>query len=228
MEKATLVIAVIIFFLRLILEGEKQYRHQRRWRQVSLTGRLLYGVLVIAICFAAWGIGELYNNWYYEEGPAPYASVEAAAADGCVVIEGLGTFLDGEENWEEFLRYSQKGLAAAAPIAFSTGSAVTVVDQLYFDGVLYHYTDNTPYIHQDSVTEAYPYLLFLVKVPDPEAGERYSRMESWVLTDKPDLTLDELPQIEYEEATGKVSSGYRARRLTLYYEWLPEEKLFGP
>ena len=223
MEDFEIILGIFCASVAAALGAGRRYRSMKRWGRISPLGRLLYGLLVAVVCLIAWGVSELYNGWYYEEAPAPYPSVEAAAADGCVVIENLGTFLAGEEHWEEFLRYSQEGLPAVIQVAKSNGTSVSVVDRLYFDGALYHYTQNTKYIHQDSVTESYPYLVFLIEEPDPEAGENYSRMESWVLSDQKDLTPEELPQMLYEPEEGS-----RAKRLTLYYEWLPEEKLFGP
>lgn len=193
-------VTVFLGILFLIFEVSGQYRRSRRRRRMSFGGYVL--VISIFLIFSAviYFCYGLWYDWYWEKGPAIYADVNAAAADGCVVIS-IEQPVAGAENWEDFLAKTQMGQAAQISIAHSEGDAVYAVDVLIYDGVLYHYTKNSPYLHRASTVQTYPYLLRLSHDPN----DLYESKISWVLTDKADLTVQELPEILYGDAQSYIA-----------------------
>ena len=222
-EKWEIVLAVLGFLVTLFLKADRAVRRQRFWNRVGPGGALLYSGLVLGIVGVVFAGSRIYHNWYYETGPAPYGSIGAAVEDGCVVVQSYGGILYGEENWESFLSYERKGVPNTVRIAVYDAGAIRVVNDLLYDGKQYHYTINTRYIHQDSETTVYPYLLYLVYEPLSEEGREYTLREFWVLTEDPDLTAREMDSLEYI-----LNEEYATHRLICETEWLPENKIFSP
>lgn len=210
---AVVIGVVVLLSLRVSYEN----RRNRRWESVPIRYQLLYLVIVVTICGVFWFFSQKWNDWYYEKAPVPYASVEAAAADGCLVVQAMSGIMDGEENWEAFLQSAKAMQPTEISIAIHDGGAVQNVNTLAYDGLLYHYTVNTRYIHQDSKTETYPFLLCLTYEPPAEENAMYVRQVTWVLTDNPNLTGQELANRIYGTETE-----YTVRTLIEENEWLSE------
>lgn len=186
--------AVVLGIFFIIGKVESRHRYDRRHGRMSFGGYVLVISVFAVFVLIVHGIYSLWYDWHWEKGPPVYASAEAAAAD-CCVVNASGQPVDGQTHWEDFLQHTQNNQTARLLLARSDGGAVYVVDELFYDGVLYHYTQNTPYLHQDGSYHIYPYLVCLTYAPT----DLYSRKISWVLTDKADLTVDELPGILYAE-----------------------------
>ena len=154
----------------------------------------------VAFCVLISFASHWWKAWYIAPNGPYYVSAEAAAADGCVVILQPELMLDGEEHWADFLQSVNMGLPDFLRLAMVNGE-IRQVDELVFDGVGYSYVDRKPFKHHKEETESYPYLLNLSSDPDPAKG-------MWVLTDKADLTRDEL-----ERTMGDPRRGYEYRLL---------------
>lgn len=222
-ENWEIVLAVLGFLATLFLETNRMIRRQRFWSRLSFAGVLFYGGLILGIAGVVFAGSRMYHKWYYKTGPAPYSSIEAAAGDGCVVIQSFGGIMDGQENWEDFLRYEREGIPAAVRIAIHDTGAIQVVNDLFYDGQHYHYTRNTNYIHQSSETIIYPYLLYLIYEPAPKEDKNYTRREYWVLTENPDLNAGEMDSMEYV-----LDDEYSSHSLICETDWIPENKIFNP
>lgn len=210
-------ICVVIAGICLLVSGVsfEHQKNQRFWRSATFGYQLLYLLLIIVVVGAVALGHRLWQRWYYETGPQPYASAEAAAADGCMVIQSPGTPLAGQEHWEAFLSDCQTFQEAAVRIAVYDGGGVRNVNELRYDGYRYHYTIHPPYIHQRSETETYPLLLHLFYAPAEEEAMLYSSRETWVLTDDPALTGEKLAQL-----TSDQKATLRARELIVITQWL--------
>lgn len=209
-------VAVVIggIILLLLLSEHEKNKTRRFWGDTPIRAQLLYLVLVFVVIGIVWFFSDLWRAWYYEEGPRPYASVEAAAEDGCVVL-GWDGIIAGREHWEEFLLRAESWQPAQISITHTDGGSVDVVHVLRFDGILYHYTKNTRYIHQDSESQTYPFLLCLTYEPPEE--DLYSKKVTWVLTDKPDLTAE-----EQHWAFADEEKDYSLETLLAEYHWLTQ------
>lgn len=184
-------IAGIIGVLALLVSHAdfERNRSRRIWGSTPVAAQLVFLGISCAIIGVIWFVSNLWQDWYYTEAPPPYASIEAAAEDGCVVL-GWDGIIAGREHWEDFLDQAEHHHAAQISIAHSEGSSVNVVHVLFFDGSVYHYTKNTRYLHQKSQQQTYPYLLCLT-YEQPEVTDTDFQTVTWVLTDKADLTAEE-------------------------------------
>lgn len=209
---AVVLVAIVLLASRVSYENR---RAQRFWSGAPFWVQLAYLGLIILIVAVVWVVHGIYRDWYYEEAPMAYASAEAAAADGCVVVQGSGELLAGKENWEEFLRQKETGTAAVS-LAVYNGGRVQVVHQLYFDGYLCYYTRGTPYLRQKGGTETYPFLLQLSYDAPERDADRYTQRSLWVLTDKYDLTGEEWAGRSYG-----MEYDYTAVVLFTETQWLP-------
>lgn len=212
---AGVTVVIAAFILLLQLAEYESNKTRRFWGDTPIRAQLLYLVLVFAVIGIVWFFSDIWRDWYYEEGPRPYASVEAAAEDGCVVLAWNG-IVAGREHWEEFLACAESWQPAQISIAHSDGGAVGVVHELRFDGFAYHYTENTRFLHQDSQQQTYPYLLCLTYKP-PENKDTYSQKVTWVLTDKADLTAE-----EQHWAFADENKDYSLETILTEYHWLTE------
>lgn len=215
--------AILCFIVGLLLTAGRAVRRERFWRQVPMRYQLLYFALIFVICGIVYYVSSLWHDWYYEKSPARYASVEIALANDCVIVQSFGECMDGEENWEAFLASTRAAEPSTLSFAIHDAGAIQVVHDLYFDGVLYHYTVNTSYTHQDSETYIYPFLRQLIYEPSAEESASFTKRETWVLTDKADLTVEEYNQRFYD-----ADKEYRYATLIEFTDWIPENKLFDP
>ena len=149
-----------------------------------------------------------------EEIPAPYATVEAAVADGCIVVNAPGFLEGGEDRWQQFFSLTNMGVPDSISIAVWGGGEARNVNALFYDGDNYHYTVQSRLKHRESTMKSYPYLLHLRYEPAPEAGRSYLWKESYVLTDKADLTGEEAA----EELHG-TEYDFTVCELICAYEW---------
>ena len=218
-----ILLAILGFCITVYFRAGRMIRSNRFWSKLSFTGVLFYSGIILAVTGLIYGGSRMYRNWYYELGPVPYDTIEAAAQDGCVVIQPLGGIMDGEENWEQFLRYERKGVAAIVRIAVHDGGTVNTVNELLYDGQQYHYTRNTRYIHQKAKTDTYPSLLNLVYQPTPEEEKNYTRREFWMLTEDTSMTAAEADSFLYA-----ADERYASHCLICETDWIPENKIFSP
>ena len=105
---------------------------------------------------------------------------------------------------------------AAIQLAVSDGGSLTVVHQLYFDGYLFYFTPGSPYLRQTEETQSYPFLMCLSWEPSDWEANLYSNRTAWILTDKADLTGEEVASHLYG-----MEYDYRMRKLISQTQWLP-------
>lgn len=192
-EKWGLVPAGIIFTLLLVtyilFEGNRQYRRQRFWSQLSLTGKLLYIGFVLGLAAVIVFGARTWKQWKYQKGPLPYTTIDAALADGCLVVQAPGSLIHGKENFEEFLNECKRENHASLTIAIHDGGSIVRVDTLAYDGILYWYTADAGYIHQEPVEHMFSYLIHDVHAP--EDNDLYISREVWLLTDNADVSYED-------------------------------------
>ena len=187
-ELGYVLILPLYFVLRFLVFSRKD--------QLSRGVRAAVMAAWIAFCVVIVGASYWWKAWYIQPNEVCYASAEAAAAEGCAVIRLPNLLWDGEENWADFTQSVNMGLPDFLSLAMLDGE-IRQVDELIYDGVGYAYIDRKPFKHHKEETEQYPYLLNLSSSSDPNRG-------MWVLTDKPDLTREELERTKDDDRRGYV------------------------
>lgn len=192
-------------------------RAQRWMSRLRMREQALIIGAWLAFCGVLFWVSHLWYEWYTEPAPAPYATMEEAAADGCVVINAPGILEDGEERWEQFFFRTGKGLPDYLRIAIWDGGEAQNVNELLFDGTQYHYTITPRLKHRDKTTVTYPYLLLVRYEPPEEENALYLWRETYVLTDKADLTGE-----EYAKMLLYPERDFQAHGLIMETQWRPE------
>lgn len=206
------ILGIVLFCIQVHYENR---RNARFWGNAPLWAQIAYLGLILVIIAAAWFGSNLYRDWYYEEVPPAYPNAEAAVSAGCVAVNSSGELLAGFENWEAFLEQRNTG-PAAVQLAVSDGGGIRVVHQLYFDGYLLYFTPGSPYLRQKEDTQVYPFLLCLSWEPSEWEASLYSSRTAWILTDKAELTGEEVAGRLYG-----MEYDYRMHKLISQTQWLP-------
>lgn len=211
------------FLLLIAFGGLAVFRRTMgRWRrEYGIKGELVVFAVWLVFCGGLFYASHLWHEWYTEPIPAPYPTAEAAAADGCAVIQWPEQLYEGEEHWAAFLQSVEIKLPDTLRLAIMDGGQILRVDELLYDGERYHYIRASQFANRRGETETYPYLLRLDYTPPAEEDALYLQKEMYVLTDKPDLTGDELVRTYYDKYRD-----YTVLELVTYTEWKPEDKLF--
>ena len=179
--------AVVVGFLLFVGVVDFEVQKQKRiWGSSPGLSQLLYILLVAVILGAVWFVHGLWEDWHSEMGPPFYTGAEAAEADGCVVIRPWREIDGGQEHWEAFLQQVEERKPASVRLALLDGGVISQIHEITCDGLMFHCTKHTRYLHRETETESYA---FLLKIPDTWGGYEYT---SWVLTDTPDLTGEAL------------------------------------
>ncbi len=205
----TVVIFLGLGFPLLLLELRARARFGRWFRSLRLREQALLVVLYLAV----WGCVFLGMYLWQERqstpAPAPYATMEEAEAAGCVVIREPGFLELGADKWQAFYRRVSHGMADVVSIAAWDGGEAQRVKTLVYDGEDFHYTIPSTRKYGKAITMEYPYLLLVRH--EPQDGESlYLWKESYVLTDKADLTGEELAAWD---------GSFRAETLIFMVEW---------
>ena len=191
-----------------------RYRYRKWVSKLRYREQLLLSLIGAAIAGAIIGGRYLYQQWYYEPAPAPYATMDQAETDGCIIIRSPFFLERGRERWEDFCTTTGYGLPDRVSIAVWDGGECQVVNHIFFDGEAYHYDTHNGLLHSDRETVSYPYLLHLTYEPGPDSSELYSYVESYVLTDKADLTGE-----EYAHRIVGSDTGFRYACIVADYTW---------
>jgi len=213
-EKWGLIPAGIIFGLLLVIyilfEGDREYRRQRFWSRLSLPGKLLYVGAVLGLAAVIVLGVRTWKQWKYQKGPLSYITVEAALADGCMVVQAPGSLIDGKENFEAFLDECKSDNHASLTIAVQDGGSIVRVDTLTYDGFLYLYTVDVGYLHQDPEDHIYSYLIH--DEHTPEDHELYASREVWMLADNANAS--------YEDTLVTTDTQFTYQIIFMETEWL--------
>lgn len=214
MEKFKSVLTVLWWILLFCGTIYFRYRRIQRASKRRTRENILIGGFVLVLAAVIIGCFSLWHNWYYTPAPAPYETMDQAEADGCIIVRSPGLLERGQERWEKFYGMTNFGIPDTISIAVWDAGKSQVVNTLLYDGALYHYTTHNGLLHHDSTTETYPYLLHLRYEPGPDEDKIYHWKESYVLTDKADLTGEELAEQLYGE-----NASFRAVEIISNYEW---------
>jgi len=214
MEKIKSVLTVLWWILLFCGTVAFRYRQIQRANKRRTRENLLIGGFMLLLAAIITGCFSLWRSWYYTPAPTPYATMDEAEADGCIVINAPHFLELGRERWEQFFGMTNFGIPDNIKIAVWDGGEAQVVNTILYDGEQYHYTANNGLKHSDSVTTSYPYLLHLRHEPGPEENMMYHWKESYILTDKADLT-----GAEYEARWLEGSPSFRWVEIIADYQW---------
>lgn len=205
---------LLISIFGVAFRGYRQYRISKYLSRLRMREQLLlFGMGLAVFGLLCWGENR-WREWRMEEIPAPYATMEAAVADGCIVVNAPGFLEGGEERWNQFFSLTNMGVPDGLSIAVWDGGEAQNVNGLFYDGEYYHYTVQSRFKHRESTTERYPYLLHLRYEPPADADKLYCWKESYVLTDKADLTGEEAAEMLYG-----TEYDFTVCELICTYEW---------
>lgn len=203
------IICVLLLVINILFEGNRQYRRGRFWSQLSLTGKLLYiGAILGLVAVILLGT-RAWKQWEYQKGPLPYATIDAALADGCMVVQASGTLIDGKDNFEKFLDECKREHQTSLTIAVYDDGSIVRVDTLAYDGILYWYTMDAGYLHQEPIEYLFSHLIYDVHIP--EDNDLYVSREVLLLADNADVS--------YEDTVLTAESGFSYLIIFMETEW---------
>ena len=203
------IICVLLLVINILLEGNRQYRRGRFWSQLSLTGKLLYIGAILGLAVVIVFVPRVWTQWKYQKGPLPYATIDAALSDGCMVVQASGNLIDGKDHFDEFLDECKRENQASLTISVYDGGSIVRVDTLAYDGILYWYTMDAGYLHQESIEYLFSHLVYDVHIP--EDNDLYVSREVWLLADNADVS--------YEDTLLTAESGFSYQIIFMETEW---------
>jgi len=214
MEKFKSVLTILWWILLFCGTVAFRYRRIQRASKRRTRENLLIGGFVLLLAAVMIGCFSLWRSWYYTPAPAPYATMDQAEADGCIVINAPHFLERGRERWERFFGMTNFGIPDTIQIAVWDGGEAQVVNTILYDGEQYHYTTHNGLKHSDSVTTSYPYLLHLRYEPAADDAALFHWKESYILTDKADLTGE-----EFANRWQDGSLSFRFVEVVADYDW---------
>ena len=198
-------LAIYIFF-----EGNRQYRRQRFWSRLSPTGKLIYIGTILGLAAVIVFGARAWNQWKYQKFPLPYTTVDAALDNGCMVVQASGSLIDGKDAFEAFVIECEENNQASLEIAVYDGGSIVRLDTLIYDGILYWYTSDAGYLHQEPVEQIFPFLIH--ETYTPEDNDLYRTREVWLLADSADIS--------YEATLSITEQQYSYRIIYMETVWL--------